>query len=322
MATEEKKKKRKGPKKPNENQAAEINKWNDKLQDPNLSEKARARISQRIKFLGGQVLNAEQYKGKQMEDMLGPNTGAAKDLADQFYAPGSLGRVDSGMEEYVDENGITRTRRVGETQEALDRSKGIMDQYGQRSPEMQDAIDRNKSLLQGYDAPEMQAIREQASKGLNTQYQTQMRQLTQNQARAGVRGASAVAQGRNLDRQRMETQGDLEQNLFVKNADEKRRALGDYTNLIGNTTQAEYSRSSGAQESYANQLARQRQDELGRAQTNLGQTAAENAGRLGTYLGGIGAGEARAGRLEAERNARRQTEIARQQAQMYADRNA
>ena len=222
--------KKKKAKVPNENQTNEIKSWNQRLRDPNLDPYARARIERRIKFLGGQVLTPEQAKAQGISDLLGSGATAANDVANQFFGDGSLGRVDES--------------RDAETQGALDREKALADQYGQRSGEVQDTIDRNKAMLAGYDAPEMQAIREAAQRGIDTQYQTQSRQLALNQARSGVRGASAAAQANNLDRQRLETQGNLEQDLFVKNADEKRRALNDYTNLIGNTTQAEYNRAS------------------------------------------------------------------------------
>ncbi len=183
-------------------------------------------------------LNQDQKTSVGIQEVLGPGTVAATDLANRFFGEGSLGRVNEIRPDAV-----------------------------------QEYLDRYRSSLEGYTAPEMQAQREQAQRGIDTQYQTGLSQLAKQQARSGVRGAAAGAAARNMDRARMGEQQNLEQGLFVRNADERQRRLGEY----------------------ATRLEGARTDELNRRQINLDQIAGERAGNLSTYFNTIGLAQQRQG---------------------------
>lgn len=99
---------------------------------------------------------------------------------------------------------------------------------GQNAGRLTDILNRMQSGLEGYAAPELQAFREQAQRGIDTSYYTRLRELQSAQARSNVRGASALAQQNNLLRGRTSDQQQLEQDLFIKNADERQRRLRDY----------------------------------------------------------------------------------------------
>lgn len=235
-------------------------------------------------------LTPEEKANKQIAKLFGKNESkAASAVAGKFFGEGSLGRVTSGF----DENG----NRIAENQDVLDRLKGQADSYyvpgANRSADTQQGIDLSRSYLQGYSAPEFTAMREAASRGINSQYETGMYNLAKTQARSGVRGAASSAQNLNLDRARMGEQTDLETNLFVKGADAKRDALTSYNNLISGVEGTEYNRSRDAQSAYADQLAKTRTDELGRQEFNLGQVGAEKAGNYGAYFGSLGFGESK-----------------------------
>lgn len=198
----------------------------------------------------------EQDQSVRLQDLLGPGTQAATDLANRFFAEGSLGRVNE-----------------------------------ERPAAVQDYINRYQAGLEGYSSPELQAQREQAQRGIDTQYQTGLAQLAKAQARGGVRGAAAGAAQRNMNRARMGEQQNLEQDIFVRNADEKQRRLGEY----------------------ARSLEGARADELDRRKFNLEQGASERAGGMGTFFESLKLGQQRQGADRDYQLNRRMLDIARRQ---------
>lgn len=183
--------------------------------------------------------------------LIGGGTKGASALADALFSSGSLGRVSTGLIEDKDEAGnVIGSHRVKENE---------------------DLLNAYKSSLQGYSAPELQAQREQATGEINNQYLTQMSQAAKNNAKSMVRGGASTAGAQDLNQQRIQTQGNVEQNIFMKNADEKYRRLGEYGNVLGGM----------------------RADELSRQQFNLGQVGAEKSGQYGTFFGALGAGQAK-----------------------------
>jgi hypothetical protein len=179
------------------------------------------------------TLTTEQNTSVGLQNLLGQDSQAATDLANRFFAEGSLGRVNE-----------------------------------ERPAAVQEYLDKYKAATEGYTAPELQAQREQAQRGIDTQYQTGLAQLAKQQARSGVRGAAAGAASRNMDRARMGEQQNLEQDIFIRNADEKQRRLGEY----------------------ARSLEGARADELGRRKTNLDQLSGERAGSISTFLNSLNLG--------------------------------
>lgn len=229
-----------------------------------------------------------------VREVVGEDAPGAKVLAEQLVPEGSAGRVGTGFR--TDANGqVMRDAegnpiRVGETAEDIARAKEFAATAGMRTGEMADVLARHKAGLEGYTGQESQAFREAAQRGIDTQYKTGLSQLARAQARSGVRGASAAAQSANMDRARLEQQQQLEQDLLVKNADEKQRRLGAYGQALSTQESAEYSRTKEAGQMYSDTLAKQRADELARERYNVEGAAAENAGRADIYFKGIDTG--------------------------------
>lgn len=142
---------------------------------------------------------------------------------------------------------------------------------GQRSADTSDIIAKRKANLQGFTPEEQNAMKEGALKTLDQNAQTSARQLAINQARSGVRGATAAAQSASLQKGLAGAKADQERELFLKNIDNKRAALDALEGTTGRTEA----------------------DELGREQFNIGQQNKETYGKLSTEMGfgSLGAGE-------------------------------
>lgn len=150
---------------------------------------------------------------------------------------------------------------------------------GGRSKEMTDILDMMKQGLAGLSAPENTALREQAQRSLDQQYQTSLRQLQMSQARGGARGAAASAQQSNLDRQRMDEQNNLEQDLLVKNIDVQDQRRNAYQQAL-----------SGDEQVRAKKLQDAKDYLLKKQGINLDQSNAEQSSKLATISGILGYG--------------------------------
>jgi len=202
-------------------------------------------------------LTQEQKDSQAVQDLLGPDARGAKVISDNLYSEGSLGRLNE-----------------------------------ERPAAVQDYINRYYSGLEGYAAPELQGMREQAQRGVDNQYQQSLVQFAKNRARSGVRGAAAGATMRNLDRERIGQQQNLEQDLLVRNADEKQNRLGQYAGAL-----------EGA-----------RADEAERRRFNLGQLGTERAGQSDTYFNSLNLGLQRQGMADSKEISKKQLALARQAA--------
>lgn len=223
-------------------------------------------------------LTPEQQRASDIQNLLGSGAAGASALANYAYTPGSLGRVDEAMSPEVNDY--------------LAQQRAMAAFYGpggqQRSAEMQDYMARQKAGLEGYTGPEMTAMREQAGRQNDAAYANQRAQMAQNQARSGVRGASAGAQMLSLARAKAGQDAQLNQDLMIKNADEKQRRLSAYGQDLGGLETSEFNRAQDALGQYGSDLGAARTDVLNRQQFNIGQTEKEKAGYLGTLFGGVG----------------------------------
>lgn len=197
-----------------------------------------------------------------------------------FYE-GGLGR----MAQY-DRGDGTKTYTTPEMQAALGRYKQYSDQYanGGRTADTSDLISRYKAGLEGYSSAESQGFREQAQRGIDQQMRTQLGALRTSQARGGVRGASAAAQQANLDKMRMGEQQNLEQDLFVRNADEKQRRLQAYGDTLRGVEGEEYGRQMQSQNAYAAALGGQEQSNRESSKYDLDRLMAEKSGAMSSVL--------------------------------------
>lgn len=197
-----------------------------------------------------------------------------------FYE-GGLGR----MKQYQDAAG-QGTYTTPEMQQALARYRQYSDQYAQggRTGDMQDVLNRYKSGLEGYTGAESQGFREQAQRGIDQQMRSQLGALRTSQARGGVRGASAAAQQSNLDRMRMAEQQNLEQDLFVRNADEKQRRLQAYSDTLRGAEGEEYGRKMQTQNAYATALGGQEGVNRESERYDMDRLMAERSGAMSSVL--------------------------------------
>jgi len=227
----------------------------------------------------------EQKKNEAVNKLLGPGIEGASALAEKLFPEGSLGRM-----EFVGPEG----------REIVQRYKGIADRYasGQPSADLQDIMNRYKAGLEGYNSQELNAMREESLQGINADVAAQQRALQKAQARSGVRGAAGVAQLAGVGRQGVNARGNLERDLFIKNADERQRRLGEYSGLVQGVEQQGYERSLGSLGQYENAYGNLRAEDVRTKQYNDQKVADELAGRYGTIFGGLNLGLAQQAQAE------------------------
>lgn len=217
----------------------------------------------------------DQGKADRIAQTLGPGYQAGVDMAGQLFAPGSMGRVDE--------------QRPQETMDLIAQQKALSNFYGPagqgRSADVQDYLARQKAGLEGYNAPEMTAMREQAAREGQQAYQTASSQLARQQARSGVRGASASAQLSNLAASKQRGDMQLSQDMMIKNADEKNRRLNQYGQAVQGAETDEFGRGQTAMNAYAGSIDTAQKNELERQRANMDQQAAERTGYADTIYG-------------------------------------
>jgi len=227
---------------------------------------------------------AEQKKNEAVNKLLGPGIEGASALAEKLFPEGSLGRM-----EFVGPEG----------REIVQRYKGIADRYasGQPSADVQDIMNRYKAGLEGYNSQELNAMREESLQGIESDAQTQARRLQKAQG-ANVQGGARTAQLQRLNQSKLGARGNLERDLFIKNADERQRRLGEYSGLVQGVEQQGYERSLGSLGQYENAYGSLRQEDVRTKQYNDQKVADEMAGRYGTIFGGLNLGLAQQAQAE------------------------
>ena len=242
-------------------------------------------------------------------ELIGKGRDFGKELGDRYYSPGSLGRLG--------------TDRSPDELDAIERLKAAADKATTRSGDVSDLLGRRKAGLEGYDAPEMQGMREAMGREITRGGATAAAELRRAQGVARTRGAGAAAQAANLQRSLQQGRTDLEQDLFVKNADEKQRRLAEYENSLRGIEGEEFGRGQATRQDLINQYNYQGGVDQYRNEYNLGQQANEIAGRIGAETGGIGAFTGLVGGLEGQNIARdqfnRSLELERENQRMLRD---
>lgn len=225
---------------------------------------------------------------------------SAKPFAQEMFGAGSLERMAAiGAEE------LAKQIQARQAQAAT---------AGQRSADVQDIISRYRSGLEGYTAPELQALREQMQSGITTGEQTALRQLRGQQAAAGIQGGLAGAQAARLLQAGQQARTQAERDLFLQNIAQRQNALQGFQQAVTGAEATEFGRGQTTQGALEQILQQQRAEETGRQQFNIGQGQQEKFGQLATMLGiaGMGSTERAA---EAEKIAGTETAKAiRQQA--------
>lgn len=144
----------------------------------------------------------------------------------------------------------------------MDRINPESDSYvGKRSSDVIDIIARMRSGLDGYASDELQAFRESARREIDKARATEERKMMDTAGRYGLRGAAATARAAQLGRENVAQTQTLEQDLFLKNADERNRRLQDYGSFmrgveddefgrVQNARKAEYEMATGVDRDY------------------------------------------------------------------------
>lgn len=194
---------------------------------------------------------------------------------------------------------------------------------GNMTPLEQEALDLQRSGLQGYSSPELQAQREGITQQVNQDLATQMRLQQLAAARNRVRGAAATAQGQQLQANAQMARGQIERDLFAKNADEIQRRKLAFSDLIRNTEDARFNRQNTANTLYGATLGSEESAQTGREQYNA--TAQQNQalargslaqGLAGAFVGAAGTQAGANAAIEAQNQA---LEQAKANMSLYAE---
>lgn len=196
-----------------------------------------------------------------------------------------------------------------EISEAIQKYKDNIEYSG----DIQDIIQRMKGGLEGYAAPELAAMRETQARQSQRALQGTMRDISNSGAKSGLSGAARALQNVSASNEWGRKAQDLEQELFLKNADEKQRRLsafggfmteqeaakarrlGDYSTFLSAEQGNAYTRGAEARKSYQEWLKNMHDTELNRQMLNAGQQDKMKSMQTAGVLGMAGA-------LQAGRN--------------------
>lgn len=195
-----------------------------------------------------------------------------------------------------------------EMKAALERLDALAANSGNLSPEEQEALSNLRAGLAGYDAPEVQAMREGATQEINRQYKGQLDALRMQQARnvgMGRQGGAAFAQSQDLNVNKRQELGNLERDLLIKNADEVQNRKQAFASLVRSTEDARFGRQNASNSLYTGALGAEEQARSGREQFNVNQdtnrglaSAGIGLSSAGTYIGTQQGNVATAGQID------------------------
>lgn len=240
--------------------------------------------------------SASKPKGDGLYKGIGADLAKASRQANRALDLGPLSTVDAS--------------RSNETQNILNQLRAISDPNsasyaGRRSDEMTNFMGRLQDLTQGYDSQEMNALRSENRREMEKGFQTGTQALQRGQSVARTGSTQRGAQLLNLAKAYGEQSAAAENDLFVKGAQEKRRAIDEYGRVLNQNETNEYSRGTDALSRYSDTLRGADSDQFGRQKFNAGQEAASRALKQGGTMGILAIGESR-------RNAKEQNNLIRQ----------
>lgn len=165
------------------------------------------------------------------------------------------GDIQAGIglgKEIIGEGSLGRQTETGQVSTKLGRAttRDVTEGLGRtttqfrqgRSSEIADILARRKENLQGLGRQELQAERDRAGQEISRQSESQRRQLAAIQARTGVRGGTAAAQQLGAISAGAQTRANFERDLFLKNEQIKREALGQFETSVSAAEQSEFGR--------------------------------------------------------------------------------
>jgi len=195
------------------------------------------------------------------------------------------GLVDENLQGKFGQIDANRTKEMIDYLNSLKKTASTAYDF---TPYEQQAISQLEAGLGGYMAPELQAQREMSMQQVNQDLMTQMRLQELANARNRVRGASAGAGQLALQETAQATRGNIERDLFAKNADEIQKRKLDFSDLVNKTEAARFGRRKDADTMYGGALTDAEATETTKQQFNIGQTQNEALAKTGLLLGGIG----------------------------------
>lgn len=248
----------------------------------------------------------------------------AQGLADALGATNRLGLTGDPAQQDLSElralldptSGAYIGQRTAEDKNTLEAMERQVQVAGNRSQEMASLLGLFKDGLAGLNATENQAIREQAQREVNREYQTASYELQKAQARNRTRSGAASRQASDLARDRARTQSQMEQDLLIKNIDIQDQRRDQYGRILGEQEQNEFARtnqalrdfadaSSGIQQREDNRLLTTRGQYLDASQFNIGEQNKTKSANLAAATGLLGL-------ANTERNNQRQYRLAKQ----------
>lgn len=207
-------------------------------------------VSQPNETYPGIPAGEEYKKGSLGYDLTKASEFADKFLGDQLKPLPTLSTdVSPEMQGYINKlSGLAETagNRSSDISSLLKQGRQFAANAGKRSGDIKDIMSRFKSSLDGYTSAENQALRESAERGIDSQLETQLAGLRSNAARQGIRGGAANLQADELRKERFQLGKELEQDIFLRNADEKQRRLETFGDFTRNVEGDEFDRERGA----------------------------------------------------------------------------
>lgn len=223
---------------------------------------------------GGSAATPSDEANKTTQQIMADAEAAGKRIANEYIPQGTFEQVAQGV--------------TPEMQAYLDRLNAFAQTAGDYTANEQFGIDQLRSGLGGYLAPELQALREQRLREVDAEVATQQRQAALVAARGGIRGAYAGAQQGAISRQGVQTRGDMEQDLFAKNADVIQQRREAFNNLVNQTEQTRFGRKQGSESLYGQMRGGEENVQRALEQFNVGQRSNEALARGSTALAGAG----------------------------------
>lgn len=230
-------------------------------------------------------------------------TEAARKYGDQFstdYIPtDTFGRLAEGS--------------TPEVKAFLEQLRQQMTTAGNYTGHENTSLDNLKAGLGGYTGAQLQAQREGAAQGINQDLMTQMRLAELSNARNRVRGAAATAGAQNLQQGAVQARGNMERDLFVKNADEVQRRGEAFSNIVNQTEAARFGRQQSANTMYGGTLTGEESYQNAINQYNIAQRQNEALARANLSLSGAGVFSGIFGGQQGNDIAQRNLDLVRQQ---------
>jgi hypothetical protein len=170
----------------------------------------------------------------------------ARELAARFYNTSPLEPVVNPYQSQMVEM-LNRRQQLSDPNSTFYAAK--------RSADIAGIVERMREGLEGYNAAENQALREAMNREVEAQLATDIERARSSNAANLVFGGAAAAREDIARRGASRAKAQTEQDIFLKNIDERQRRLRDFTEMVTGTEADERRRAEEARRSYEGTLA-------------------------------------------------------------------